>query len=196
LLDPKLFQRNASLSFLDWSSMSEAQLVALIDKSLDLIQTGALSSRQEPSVFSVSDLPVALLTATQSQQDVVIEFSPDATVPLLPPPPAPLQLRGDGTYILAGGLGALGLTIADNLCHHGAGHLVFLSRSGASSQRQQEALQSFRTQGCKVDVLKCDVTDQEQVQALATEIREQAWNVRGIVQLAMVLRVGTSLLKS
>lgn len=190
LLDPKLFQRNVGLFFLDLNSIPDDQLLALVDKSLDLIRTGVLdSNHNESTVYSVSDFSEALVHASRSQQDVVVELSPTATVPVLPPPLAPLQLKADGTYILAGGLGALGLTIADNLCTHGARHLVFLSRSGATNQRQQEALQSFRVRGCEVDVFKCDVTDKQQVQAIAAEIREKSWNVRGVVQLAMVLRV-------
>ncbi|KAL2845869.1 hypothetical protein BJY01DRAFT_263448 [Aspergillus pseudoustus] len=193
LLDPKMFQRTVKLSFVDWESLTDTQLGALMDKSLDLVRTGSLSPIEDVSVFSISDLPEALRTVGQLQQEqaathVVVELSADATVPLLPSPPAALHLRLDGTYILAGGLGALGLTTADNMCSHGAGHLVFLSRSGASSQRQQEALESFRARGCKADVVKCDVTDQEQVRGLAARIREQSWNVRGIIQLAMVLR--------
>ncbi|KAL4811864.1 hypothetical protein BDW67DRAFT_189235 [Aspergillus spinulosporus] len=193
LLDPRMFQRNVTLSVVDWESLTDAHLGALIGRSLDLLRAGALTPIGEVFVFSVSDLPDALLSVGQQQPDriatpVVVEFSADATVPLLPSPPAPLHLKSDATYILAGGLGALGLTIAENMCSHGAGHLVFLSRSGASSQRQQDALERFRARGCKVDVVKCDVTDQEQVQALATQIQEQSWNVRGIIQLAMVLR--------
>ncbi|KAL2802342.1 hypothetical protein BJX63DRAFT_437959 [Aspergillus granulosus] len=193
LLGSKMFQRNVTLSFVDWESLTEPQLGALMGKSLDLVRTGSLSPIEEVSVFSISDLSEALRAVGQPQQEqaatpVVVELSADATVPLPPSPPAPLHLRSDGTYILAGGLGALGLTIAENMCSHGAGHLVFLSRSGASSQRQKEALESFRARGCKVDVVKCDVTDQEQVQVLAARIQEHSWNVRGVIQLAMVLR--------
>ncbi|KAL3429040.1 hypothetical protein BDV09DRAFT_201002 [Aspergillus tetrazonus] len=193
LLDPRMFQRNVTLSFVDWESLADPQLGALMGRSLDLLRARALTPIEEISVFSVSDMPEALLSVGQQQHErvaapVVVEFSANAIVPLLPSPPAPLHLKPDATYILAGGLGALGLTIGENMCSHGAGHLVFLSRSGASSQRQQEALESFRARGCKVDVVKCDVTDQKQVQALATQIREQSWNVRGIIQLAMVLR--------
>ncbi|KAI9368681.1 hypothetical protein BJX61DRAFT_546289 [Aspergillus egyptiacus] len=191
LLDPKVFQQNVCLSILNWSSVSGREISVLIEKVLGLVQTGALHRTQDISIFPVSELQRALSTGRgplREAESMVIEFSSDAVVPLLAAPPEPLHLKGDGAYILAGGLGALGLTIADNLCIHGAAHLVFLSRSGASNLRQQEALQRFRDRGCRVDVVKCDVTDSEQVQAFAAQIQEESWNVRGIVQLAMVLR--------
>ena len=40
----------------------------------------------------------------------------------------PLVLRGDGSYLITGGLGGLGLQIADWMAGRGAGHIVLLSR--------------------------------------------------------------------
>ncbi len=40
----------------------------------------------------------------------------------------PLILRGDGSYLITGGLGGLGLQIADWMAARGAGHIVLLSR--------------------------------------------------------------------
>lgn len=83
----------------------------------------------------------------------------------------------------------MGLTIAENMLVHGARHLVFLSRSGASTPTQRQALANFREQGCQADALRCDVTDHAQVASFVAESGQKGWKIKGLVQCAMVLRV-------
>ncbi len=45
-------------------------------------------------------------------------------------PHAPLQLRADGTYLLTGGLGGIGLELASWLVRRGVRQLVLVSRRG------------------------------------------------------------------
>ncbi|EEQ31726.1 Type I Iterative PKS [Microsporum canis] len=189
MLAPGILKNGVSLISPDFD-LPDAELFDLVKKALDLVNIGCLRQIHPIHQFSVSDLDEAVVASNEGQSlsSVVVEFSQEAKVVLLPPPPPPLELNPSATYILAGGLGALGLTIANNMCIHGARHLVFLSRSGASSLRQQKALQCLRSQGCEVEVIRCDVTDKEQVLMLAKVIQEKNWNLRGIIQLAMVLR--------
>ena len=46
-----------------------------------------------------------------------------------------LELRGDATYLVTGGLGSVGLNIAEYLAAHGAGHLVLTGRRAPSDVR-------------------------------------------------------------
>ncbi|GME50746.1 hypothetical protein HK57_00312 [Neofusicoccum parvum] len=185
--DPMFFKRSVSFSSVDVENMDDSKLYALVETVLAEMGSEAIASTR---TYSVSDLPKAVAGAQSSHFDAraVVEFNDDANVPLLPPSPPRLELDPEGTYILAGGLGVLGLTIAENMCSQGARHLVFLSRSGASTMKQQEALESFRSRGCAADAIKCDVTDASQVGELAQTISEKKWKVKGVVQLAMVLR--------
>ena len=68
---------------------------------------------------------------------VVIQAAPESE----PAKPA-LALREDATYLITGGLGGLGLKLAQWLVDRGAHHLVLLGRSGASDEarRQLDAL--------------------------------------------------------
>lgn len=98
---------------------------------------------------------------------------------VLPQPPAQgassaLSLRPDATYLISGGLGGLGLCLADNLVERGARHLVLLSRRPPSAD-QQVKVQRLRDQGVSVRVAAmaiedaralCDLLDQ-QIQPLA-----------------------------
>ena len=91
-------------------------------------------------------------------------------------------MSDEGTYLISGGLGALGLHTARRLVERGARHLVLLGRHGlpertASSEswkldetmRQRiMAVQALEGDGAEVRVLAVDVADK---QALAATLR-------------------------
>lgn len=78
--------------------------------------------------------------------------SRDVLVPVISATPALLRLDPDATYVLAGGLGSLGLRIAETMAQHGATCLVFLSRSGGN--RYADRLRNLNSRGCNKMVLK------------------------------------------
>jgi acyl transferase domain-containing protein/NAD(P)-dependent dehydrogenase (short-subunit alcohol dehydrogenase family) len=98
-------------------------------------------------------------------------------------------LREDGTYLVTGGLGGLGLKVARWLADRGARHLVLVGRSEASEEArsQIEDLERARVQ---VVVRRCDVGQREQVASLLSGIRGELPPLRGIFHLAGVLDDG------
>ena len=56
------------------------------------------------------------------------------------PPSDPVTLHTDGSYLITGGLGGLGLEVADWMAHRGAGHIVLLSRRDFPDRSQWEQL--------------------------------------------------------
>ena len=56
------------------------------------------------------------------------------------------SIRGDGTYLVTGGLGALGLQLAQWLIERGAGHVVLMSRRAPSEEVAAE-LERLRATG-------------------------------------------------
>src|SRR5262249_10406328 len=72
------------------------------------------------------------------------------------PSATPLALRGDATYLVTGGLGAIGLEVAGYLAAHGARHLVLTSRRSPSDAAQQR-IDAIREQsGCEVRAIAPD----------------------------------------
>src|SRR5207248_9209311 len=53
-------------------------------------------------------------------------------VRISPPIPQDVRLQSDGTYLITGGLGSLGLRVAQWIVEQGARHLVLTGRRGAS----------------------------------------------------------------
>ena len=105
--------------------------------------------------------------------------------------------HADGSYLVTGGLGALGLTIARWMAAQGARHLVLLGRSGiparglweglpAGSQdaRRVTALRELEALGASVDVVAADVADADRLAALFAEFGSSRPPLRGIVHAA------------
>lgn len=86
---------------------------------------------------------------------------------------APLQLRPDRSYLVTGGLGALGLRIARFLIARGARQLVLTSRSGlqnsGQSQRRQAAVRELTALGAQVQIAQVDARSASAMQRLLRE---------------------------
>lgn len=105
---------------------------------------------------------------------------------LVPPRAADLQIRGDGTYLVTGGLGGIGLATAEWLAKRGAGQLVLLGRRGPG-EADRDALEKMRASGAEVIALACDIADPEAVRALWRDTLGSCPPLRGIVHSAGTL---------
>lgn len=96
----------------------------------------------------------------------------------------PLELRSDATYLVTGGLGAIGLEIAGYLAANGAGQLVLTSRRapGDATQRRVDAL--VAQHGCEIRVVTADVADAHDVARLLAGIQAELPPLAGIVHAA------------
>ena len=99
---------------------------------------------------------------------------------------SPLKLKPDASYIITGGIGALGLQVAQYLTTHGASHLILTGRSGVSTDDQRTALQALENAGVKIEVFAADVSKAEDV----AQLLAQTSNLRGVVHAAGVLDDG------
>ncbi|MET7996146.1 type I polyketide synthase [Amycolatopsis sp. NPDC005232] len=91
---------------------------------------------------------------------------------------------GDGTVILTGGTGRLGLLVARHLLRrHGFRHLVLTSRSGTTTPEVLELAAEASGLGGAVTVSACDVGDRAAVAGLLAEVGARH-PIAGVVHLA------------
>ena len=95
--------------------------------------------------------------------------------------------RADGTYLITGGLGGLGLSLAAHMAGRGARHLVLASRRGAPRPDEEAALRALRRTGVEVRTARCDVARGGDLARLLTRVRAAMPPLRGIVHAAMAL---------
>jgi acyl transferase domain-containing protein/acyl carrier protein len=113
-------------------------------------------------------------------------------VPFLPESATPAGesvIRADATYLITGGLGALGLHTALWLVQAGARQLVLLGRSPASATAST-LIERMRTSGAQVKIQTADVSDATQLRRVFAEIKEELPPLRGIVHAAGLLDDG------
>lgn len=96
----------------------------------------------------------------------------------------PGVVRSDGTYLVTGGLGTLGLLTARWLVARGARHIALQGRRGVTTSEQERALAALRAEGAEVHVLQVDVTDLPMLEASLRSLAERTPPLRGVVHAA------------
>lgn len=103
--------------------------------------------------------------------------------PALSPDPT---FRSDATYMLVGGLGGLGKTVANWMVEHGAKHIVCVGRSAGKWAEDDKFLEELAVQGCKA---VCVAGDIAQPDTIKTALAACSHPLRGVCQMSAVLRV-------
>jgi acyl transferase domain-containing protein/NADPH:quinone reductase-like Zn-dependent oxidoreductase/acyl carrier protein len=101
--------------------------------------------------------------------------------------PSPLRPRGDRSYLITGGLGAIGLHTASYLAQLGAGDIVLTSRRSPDAEAQraiEDITERFR---CRIHTFAADVGDEAEVAKLLERIRAELPPLAGVAHLAGVL---------
>jgi natural product biosynthesis luciferase-like monooxygenase protein len=100
----------------------------------------------------------------------------------------PAEVRADGTYLITGGLGGIGLKLAEWLVHRGARRLVLLGRTPLPPRGAWEtldkshphaaavaAIRQLEAEGAHVRLAVADVADEARMTALWGELRRGGW---------------------
>jgi len=123
------------------------------------------------------------------------------------------RLRPGGVYLITGGLGGIGLVLAEHLARTVQAKLILIGRSGLPDRqsraewlaRSAEAelvgrrirrVQALEELGAEVLVLRADVTDGAQVRAAVAEARRRFGEIHGVIHGAGVPGGGAIQLKT
>ena len=101
--------------------------------------------------------------------------------------PTPLQPRADRSYLITGGLGAIGLHTAAYLAQRGAGDIVLTSRRAPDAEAQATIDDITERYRCRIHVFSADVGDESEVAELLGRIRAELPPLAGVLHLAGVL---------
>jgi myxalamid-type polyketide synthase MxaB len=103
--------------------------------------------------------------------------------------PEPFAVREQATYLITGGLGGLGLAVAEWLAQEGACHIVLVGRS-APQEQAQAVLQKLRESGVEVNVLQTDVSRREALEEVFARIHASMPPLKGVFHAAGALDDG------
>lgn len=101
--------------------------------------------------------------------------------------PTPLAARPDRSYLITGGLGAIGLHTASHLAQLGAGDIVLTSRRAPGADAQRVIAEITERHKSRIHVFTADVGDEAEVAGVLDRIRADLPPLAGVVHLAGVL---------
>ncbi|KAE8822419.1 hypothetical protein PTNB85_10447 [Pyrenophora teres f. teres] len=151
--------------------------------------TGEKIQRQNVKAMLWSRLKEAAQVVQDGSHSSQVVMVPEANDQVLvaQKPPQSISLDSSASYLLSGGLGGLGRSIAHWLVKHGAKNLIFISRSGAASSSAQAFISSLHSSHIRTAILQCDISDcLELSDQLATTLKTFP-PIKGIIQGAMTL---------
>ncbi len=129
----------------------------------------------------IPHVPKWIRVATREIPPVLMESAQEKeTTPLI---------NAEGTYLITGGLGSLGLLLAEWMVQQGARHLVLMGRSRTKPEAE-EVFERLGTQGAQIIVLQGDVACEEDVKRILSEIEETLPALKGVIHAAGVLDDG------
>lgn len=162
----------------------------MLGKIIELIESKILRPVHPISTYHIDQIEDAFrfLSSRMHIGKVVLSVEPTSTVKCLPTKPLPLQLRKDGTYVVAGGLGDLPSRICVFLASRGAGHVVSLSRRTIDDATKQKHMAAVEAYGGQLHILQCDITIDNNMRH-AVSYCSALPPVRGVVQGTLTLRV-------
>ncbi|CAO2647160.1 Nn.00g080820.m01.CDS01 [Neocucurbitaria sp. VM-36] len=154
-----------------------------------LLWYGRIKPIDQVEVFGISEVPSALqsVQAAGLHGKAVIVPRDDELVMAPRINKANTILRHDATYILIGGTGGLGRSIAKWMVDKGAKNIVLLSRSGSLRGKGKEQIDTLNKAGANIIVRRCDVADHADVEHLVSQGLADMPPVRGVIHGAMVL---------
>jgi acyl carrier protein/NADP-dependent 3-hydroxy acid dehydrogenase YdfG len=166
-----------------WGGLIDLAPESTVDSDVDALLEEVLRGDGEDQV------------ARRAQARLVPRLVP-AAVPVAPA----YEWKADGSYLVTGGLGGLGLKIARWMAEHGAGSLTLVGRRGLPDRAQwgslppgsREAAQvseieAIESLGTAVHVVAADVADVASMQGVIAEFGRDRPPLRGVVHAAAAL---------
>ncbi|KAJ8123759.1 hypothetical protein ONZ43_g364 [Nemania bipapillata] len=189
-LDMESFEGNRAFFGIEmWPIITKQprRIRKLIDQFLGYYRTGAIKPIQPIRVFEAADVETAIRTMQKGSHigKLVVRIPEDTSTIAAIPARQGFSLRSDASYLLVGGLGGLGRSVAMWMVENGAKHFIFLSRSGGKKPTEAVLIQALEGSGCTVAVVEGSVTE---IDSVTRAVDAAEMPIAGVVQLSMVLR--------
>ncbi|MFE9929938.1 SDR family NAD(P)-dependent oxidoreductase [Streptomyces sp. NPDC005533] len=152
----------------------------------DAVEAGLLTALPVTH-YTFADAPEALRAMSHGDHiGKFVLFGPHTVDRVVADPLPHGRFRPDGTYLVTGGLGDLGLSLAEHLVARGATALALLGRS-APTEEAAGRVAALRAAGARVSVLHADVADATSLGLALARVRGELPALRGVFHAAGVL---------
>ncbi|GKT43550.1 highly reducing polyketide synthase azaB [Colletotrichum spaethianum] len=164
----------------------------LFQRMVDFISANWNSiNRPAPAaVYPFSQVQDAFHQLQSEGQNSKIVLEPHAQdiVPVLSSQKPTSFFDPEASYVIAGGLGGLGRSIARWMASRGAKNLILLSRRGPVEKPAIDVVSELKSVCDNVVTPACDVTNEEAFRNVMTELSANLPPIKGCIQGSMVLQ--------
>ncbi|KAL4899481.1 hypothetical protein BDW74DRAFT_183737 [Aspergillus multicolor] len=191
-LEMRPFSKHITFSSFDLLALSQHDK-RLIHSSLAeigrLLEEGAISPVYPVSTYPLNDISKVfrLLQSGKITGKAVLSAGPQERVRVVPRVKS-ARLRSDASYLLVGGAGGIGRSMAHWLVDHGARNLIIMSRSASTNPTAADLAKQLRPRNCRVKLISCDAADQTKLAAALDRCSLDLPPICGVIQAAMVLQ--------
>lgn len=184
------FRRNVSFHGVDLALMCAShpgQIRELLNTVYRMVARRVLP-KPETTHYTLSDAAVALRMMGNAEHTgkLILSVPRVGHSTVVVPPERARVFRADGSYIVTGGLGGLGLFLAARMGEAGCGRIVLNSRSAPKPAAMAE-IERMRELGTEVEVVTGDIADAGTVDRLVAEATASGLPVRGVLHAAAVV---------
>lgn len=188
------FRRNLTFYGLDLGLMSVShpdQVRELLTTVYGLTADGALPM-PESRRYPLADAATALrqMSAAQHTGKLILDIPRGGCSDMVLPPNQVRPFRADGSYIITGGLGGLGLFFAQKMAAAGCGRIVLTSRS-QPDELTLETIELIRSGGADLVVECGDIAIPETADRAMAAATATGLPVRGVLHAAGVIEDAT-----
>ena len=188
-LDLFPFRRNLTFHHVDLALMSQShpqRVGDLLGTVYRLVADGELPL-PEITHYALGDAATAVraISAAEQTGKVVLEVPQSGHTSVVVPPEQARPFRHDGSYIVTGGLGGIGLFLAEKMAEGGCGRIVLSSRS-APNPKALETIELIRAMGTDIAVECGDITEVDTAPRLVSAATATGLPLRGVLHAAAV----------
>ena len=133
---------------------------------------------------------IRAMSAAEHTGKLILDIPQTGRSTVVLPPEQVCVARPDGAYIITGGLGGLGLFLAEKMASGGAGRIVLVSRS-EPDQKAAETIGLVRATGADVVVVRGDIVLPGTAQQLVRTATATGLPLRGVLHAAAVVEDAT-----
>jgi zearalenone synthase (highly reducing iterative type I polyketide synthase) len=192
-LDMRPFVKNATFTFCDILNYPVEDLGSVLAEVYQLVEQGHLSPAFPLKAYQAGQVEEVFRVMQQGRHTgkAVLSFNDaenDTRAPVFQRAADLFRLDPAATYLLVGGMGGLGRSLARSFAAAGARSIAFLSRSGDTTDEAQALMAELAAQGVTVRAYRADIANADSLRSALAYCEQDLPPVKGVVQLAMVLR--------
>lgn len=184
------FRKNLAFFYADlllMSAQAPNKIGDLLRTVFGLVADGTLPT-PEHSVRPLNEAATAIreMSAAQHTGKLILTIPHEVQTGIVVPPTQAAVFRKDGSYIVTGGVGGLGLFLAAAMASAGCGRIILTSRSEPNPQ-SQKTIERLRANGADVVVECGNIAEQGTAARLVSAATATGLPLRGVLHAAAVV---------